>query len=138
MKKILLFLLIIASAVSISSCSDDDDSPDNDSIVGQWHLSQILLNGIPLPLELAPCELQGVLEFKSNGTFTIETFEENELGECVLDEIETGTWVNKGDNVYAITIDGETEEATVTFEGNTFYLTETEDGTTIKIVYKRA
>lgn len=135
MKKIFLLIFILTSPILFNSCSDDDD--DNDAIVGQWELFKIIANGIPFPIEADDCDSKGTLEFNSNGTFTAEYFEENQADECVLDGIDEGTWVNKGNGIYEITIDGQSELIEITFENDTFSITEEDGNVTLEITYKR-
>lgn len=136
MKKLFLLIFILSSPVLFNSCSDDD-SPDKDKIIGQWELFKVIANGITFPIELDDCDSKSTLEFNSNGTFTAEEFEEDLAGECVLDEIEEGTWVNKGNGIYEITVDGESELIEITFENDTFSITEEDGNITFEIVYKR-
>jgi len=134
MKKIFLLVLILTSPILFNSCSDDDD--DKDPIVGQWEIYKMTGNGIPLPIE-DDCDFEGVLDFNSDGTFTVEDYEENNSGQCVLDETNVGSWINEGNSIYKITVDGESELIELTFENDTFSIIETEDNITIEIIYKR-
>jgi len=69
MKKLFLLIFILSSPILFNSCSDDD-SPDKDKIVGQWEVSKIMVNGIPVPIEPDECDYKGVLEFNSNGSYS--------------------------------------------------------------------
>jgi len=134
MKKIFLFVLILTSPILFNSCSDDDDK---DPIVGQWELYKIIANGVTVPIEPDDCDSKGILDFNSDGVFTAEDFEENLAGDCVLEETAVGSWVNEGNNIYEITVDGESELIELTFENDTFSLTEEDGNITIEIIYKR-
>ncbi len=136
MKKIFLLIFILTSPVLFNSCSDDD-SPDKDKIIGQWEVFKIIANGITIPIEADDCDFKGALEFNSNGAFTAEDFEENLAGECFLDNLAEGTWVNKGNGIYEITVDGESELIEITFENDTFSITEEDGNLTLEVIYKR-
>jgi len=137
MKKFFLLVFILTSPILFNSCDSDDD--DNiDPLIGKWEVSKVVVNGITVPAELDDCDYKGTLEFSSNGNFTVEFFEENHLtGECVFDEIEDGTWVNKSSGTYEITVGGKSKLVEFTFEGDTFYLTEQDSNVIIKVFYKR-
>ncbi|MEN8187058.1 MAG: lipocalin family protein [Bacteroidota bacterium] len=105
--------------------------------MGKWKLYQLEIGGVLLPVDNLECEAQGVMEFMSDGIMTAEEFVENTEGECVLDEMIDGTWINKGSNIYEITIDGETSLEEVTFENDTFSFDEEEGDITMRIIFKR-
>jgi hypothetical protein len=121
MKKLLLLCVI---ALTVMACPNDDDPLPENAIVGTWKFLESFENGIQEEIE--PCDIENTLVFEANGNFSAEYYvDDNEDGTCELEETETGTWSNTG-NSYTITIDGEPETDEITFEGNTFFIEETE------------
>ncbi|MHA7055598.1 lipocalin-like domain-containing protein [Aquimarina sp. M1] len=130
MKKLILLLTVSFSILAIS-CSNDDDG-NQDPIIGSWKLSQEFENGELITSD--PCDLEGVVIFSEDGSLRSEFYEENGDGNCELapDGVDTGTWINSGDNVYSFTVDGDTSEEEINFSGNTFSIeySDTFDGQT--------
>ena len=139
MKNLALFLCVLT--LSLSSCGNDDDGNNSsqDSLIGSWELFQTFINGDEVTLDI--CELMQTIIVKSDGTFTVESFEDNGSS-CVSDGISNGIWENLGNNSYKITSDIGTEDedaftATFTFENNTFSIELVEGSDTLKQVFKR-
>lgn len=136
MKKILILVLI---ALTFMACPDDDDTPItiNTSIIGTWKYYKTFENGMEDFLDL--CEKEETLIFSSNGDYSGAYYDEFN-GECQLEDNVAGSWSNT-ENIYNITVDGETESVTIFFENDTFYFEDVDvfDGetTTYKEVYKR-
>ncbi|WP_378180559.1 lipocalin family protein [Aquimarina sp. SS2-1] len=120
MKKILL-LFVATISFCITSCGDDDDDGTvQDPLVGSWQLSQEFENGVEIASD--PCDLEGVLTFRINGTYEGTFFEDDGTGVCVqlVEETETGTWRKTGNNIYTFIVEGDTITDEITFSGNTF------------------
>lgn len=129
MKK-LIVLFVATLSLCITSCGSDDDGVSQDALIGSWQFSQEFENGELITSD--PCDLQDVLTFNADGSFTGRFFEDDGTGTCVELEGVTGTWENGGNNVYSFTSDGETDTETITFSANTFSIeySETFEGTT--------
>ncbi len=72
MKKLSLFVLLIAAI--LASCSSDDDAPSGISeanLIGEWKFTAASENGTPETLD--ECDLQDVYEFKAGGSL-VNTF----------------------------------------------------------------
>ncbi|WP_034060664.1 lipocalin-like domain-containing protein [Lacinutrix jangbogonensis] len=136
MKKILLLAFVV---FTFMACPQDDDMPptDSTSIIGTWKYYKAFENGIEEQLDL--CETEETLIFSSNGDYSGAYYEEFN-GTCELEGNVVGTW-SLTENIYNITVDGQTESETIFFENDTFYFEDIEvfDGetTTYKDVYKR-
>ena len=131
-KKIKRLLLLCVIGLTSMACPNDDveDPTPENPIVGTWVFLEAYENGVLEQSE--PCDLEGDVVFAENGDFSGEYYvDDNADGTCELEEIDSGTWSNT-ENLYTITIDGQSETKEVTFEGNTFYFeeTDTEDGIT--------
>ncbi len=88
MKNITLSFLLIISLVTLSSCGGDDDSNDNTSngnlLIGTWDLIEYTSNGQSY-FDPDDCLDQEVFIFSSSD-LTIQNFEEDNNGNCVLEE----------------------------------------------------
>ena len=120
MKKLILLFTVFTFVVT--SCSSDDSKPseDQDPLIGVWVYYKYISNGVEQTLD--ECEKQIKLTVNVNGTFIDNLFVDVD-GVCVDDGGE-GIWKSLGNNMYSFTYyvgteDEETEEETLTFEGNT-------------------
>lgn len=110
MKKfIYLFILII----TLNSCESEDDS-SSDPIVGTWQLTSIIENGEEIATD---CEKENTVTFSSNATFTIIDSYDNGNNSCSTDTA-TGSWKNKGNSNYSVTIFEKERETKVNFSKN--------------------
>ncbi|WP_298237369.1 lipocalin family protein [uncultured Algibacter sp.] len=131
MRKLILLFSILT--LVLTSCSSDDSSSSQDLIVGTWTYYKAFTNGIEEVL--SDCEKQETFVFSSNGVIDYTYYEEDGLGNCLLEESISGSWINEGNNVYTLTFAGESSSETLTFENNTFYYEETSGTDVYKEVY---
>ena len=134
MKKILL--LFVASSFIFTSCNSSDDSPIQDVLIGKWKIVQEFENDQEIELD---CTSEGILEFKSNLTYTDEGFDEDANGNCTLEESLNGFWLKNPNGSYTLTSsDGSSNTANLVFEDdNTFIFTGVDGDLIYKTVYKR-
>jgi len=119
-------LLFIPIALLFFACpSDDDMPPAQDQIIGTWKFFKEFEDGVEVQLDV--CETLQTLSFLADGAFTGLDYDEDIMGECVLDETSNGTWENAGNGAYSITTQFGTDTQQLTFEGNTFYVEEIDD-----------
>lgn len=135
MKKFFLLVFILTSPILFNSCDSDDDNID--PLIGQWQMFKTIENGITVPIEPDDCDFKGIIEFKAGGVYTAEDYEEILSGDCFLEVTVEGTWVNNGNNIYKIIVEGESEPMEVTFEGDTFFTTEQDGNITYQDFFKR-
>ncbi len=115
MKKLSLFILIIATV--FASCGSDDDATqpetgevnDETLIVGKWEVTSIVIDGEAL--EADDCELNSTLEIKADKTYEEQTYGGFSGGPCSPDPLISGTWelsgktfTQKGDTSFSSTI----------------------------------
>ncbi len=121
--------LLLIGFLSVS-CNNDDDSSDNnvDIIVGKWKISDAWVDGESVYAQLlmvAYCPLQNEYNFMNDYSLRIDTFEEGISPQnCVVGTPETGTW-SKQNNVYTVTLSGETSSSTADFQNNNTFTTQT-------------
>ena len=104
----------------IFSCSDDDsdnnEAAPQESLIGTWTLSQEFDGGEEI--ELQACNDMFTLTFDSE-TRTQTDFFENDLGECVLDEILMDTYSATEDMITLfltdLTVQDDNDDREVTF-----------------------
>jgi len=132
-KKVTFLITIVVSSLTFNSCSSSDDSPQQDQLIGKWKLFQVFEDAVQIILD--DCDdLEGTLEFKSDGTLTSEDYRET-TGGCVLNDTLNGTWVRNANNSYTFVFDGSTDTVEVIFENNTFSITILDGTVVIKTVY---
>ena len=121
MKKVFLIIKLVVILSIIISCSSDDDS-QSDPLVGTWKLIEFTSNGRTTILE--GCVTETTYEFKENGTFLIQVYNENIDNNCVIIDTSNGEWNNKNGNIYEFKADSSDTftEAEVVFTGDTFIL----------------
>jgi len=122
--------LILLFVITFMACPNDDDTPPpaQDPLIGTWKYTAFIENGVSQTLE--PCEEEDTLIFTAEENYTATLYDINPQDECVVVLELAGTWANIGDSNYAITQAGETETLPIVFDGNTFYLEETDNGGT--------
>jgi len=138
MKKVIYFFALVVTTLAFTSCNTDD-SPEQDQLIGKWKLIQEFENNIEYQLE---CDDLLLLDFKSDGAYTVQYFDFDNTQTCVLGAIEEeGTWTSNGSNSYTLTFsDGPTtidETITITFENNTFTVIFVDGSDTYKSTYQR-
>lgn len=135
MKKV-LFVFVLALSISFVSCSSDDDaSPAGaDSVVGTWEIyevySQFEFEGfgtVEETISTETCTPTPVVSFGAEGSLNLTDFElefdfdDNE--ECFIDGELQGTWEDLGEGTFRLSIDGDTEEASIRTSGNRIFIT---------------
>lgn len=126
MKKILILTIAIFSLISCSS-EEGDGTNSSDPIIGTW--SAFSINGT----ELSACLKKSTLIFSENGNLSISSYYVNSNGDC-LSENSSGTWTNKGNNIYSVTLENDgPSQSKVTFSDNNNTMTVADENT----VYKR-
>lgn len=136
MKKTILVLAFLVSAITFTSCSKDDPL---DPLVGKWSLYEEYSNG--QKITLGECQTKGVINFTADGNFKNEYYSSDGNGGCTLRSTYKGTWSNSGDSFYIFksadntetTESSEEEKTKISFSGDTFSVGETANRT----VYKR-
>ena len=134
MKK--LILLFSVAAFLFTSCnSDDDSSSSQDPLIGTWTYYKTFTNGNEEVLSV--CEKQEMFTFNSNGSVDYEYYEEDALGNCLLEEDISGTWTNESNSMYALDFGDGPSTQTLSFENNTFYYDDIDGSDTYREVYIR-
>lgn len=125
MKNVFALMFAFVMGLGMISCSSDDDngSGPNYSVVGKWEITNYTVGGTPVE----DCSIEGMRQFKPDGTLIQEHFEENESGVCVESENSPliGTYTKSGDNL-STTIAGTTKSYDLEFISESkFMITET-------------
>lgn len=95
MKKIFLFLLLLALA-PLNSCSDDDEQPDR--IIGNWILEEV---NPATAFDPSACPNNSTVQIDGDYTLTANFyFDQNN---CVLSSGE-GTWERTGNSTYTLVL----------------------------------
>lgn len=121
MKKLILFVGVLITALTLNSCSNDGDNDFHyldkvDNIVGKWSLRQLLIDNIDQQID--ECQKKMTIEVSDNGTFFGKGFRYNDVqSECVYYNIFYGFWHNVGNSNYVIT-GLKTQNVIITFEDN--------------------
>jgi hypothetical protein len=106
MKKLNLLLGILIGLTILSCSSDDDDLKD--TIIGTWkplRFVEVYTNAGETVYEHTICYQQSRMTFSSKGKVNSITFEENNNGECQIDDSDdytSGTWEKTSNNQYLI------------------------------------
>ncbi len=105
MKKAILLTTVILSTLFISCGSDDDGGPQ-DPIVGKWQI-EARFDG-DTEVNISDCEKQDTFDIKADGTYTsVDNLEPNSGTACTEIQV-SGTWENKGNDIYNFTVEGNT------------------------------
>ncbi len=124
--------------LAFTSCNEDD-SLQQDKIIGKWKKTKVVENNI----EQEPnCSYQGILEYKSDGTFLSERYYDTNpdvtITECSLFSTTPGEWVSNGNNSYTSIVDGVSSDIELVFEdNNTHVFTFESNGFVAVLTYKR-
>ncbi len=116
MKKI---LFLFALSVVLSCSSDDGDSTP--LIVGTWKpVSSIQENSNDNSTRnrLTACEVNTRIIFNANKTIGGVNYYGNDLNDCDSDQITNISWSFNGNKLKYIYVNGEADEATITFSNN--------------------
>ncbi|GAA4273796.1 lipocalin family protein [Aquimarina gracilis] len=120
MKKLSVFILLIAA--TFTSCSSDDDAPgiSEANLIGTWQWTAAAENGTPETLD--ECDLQDTYEFRTDGTLVSIFYNST---------VTNGQTICNGPNTdeFKWSLSGET--LTFTFDGGTVTETETATITTL-------
>ena len=124
MKKVFALMLVSSLGFGLVSCSSDDDgdSGPNYSVVGKWEITNYTVGGTAVE----DCSVEGMRQFKPDGTLIQEEFAEDENGVCTETENSPliGTYTKSGDNL-STTMSGITKNYDLEFiNENKFTLTE--------------
>ncbi|MCD4834941.1 MAG: hypothetical protein K8R31_14175 [Bacteroidales bacterium] len=125
-----LFLVMISMSLLITTGCEEDDIVDE--MVGTWvlHEGELTVQGATVTLTPSEMEINISVIFTANAfTATI-----TETGESP--DIETGTWVRTSSTTIVITAPGE-DPVTLIKEGEYYTQTETEDGMTMKMKFRK-
>lgn len=98
MKKVIFLMLAMTMSLGFISCSSDDDNNEpNYSVVGRWEVTSYTVNGVAIE----ECELNGVRQFRTDGSYLQDEFEEDENGNCTetVDSPAIGTYSKSGNNL---------------------------------------
>lgn len=136
MKKV--FVLMLISSLGFIACNSDDDGDTglNYSVAGKWNITQYTINGE----SFEDCALNGVRQFKTDGTYLQDEYIENETtGNCeeTLDSPLIGTW-NKSNNSLSTSVDGMNKVYELEFINESkFVLTETYNNVDFVYTYSK-
>ncbi len=125
MKKVFAMMLALTVGLGMISCSSDDDNGGgpNYTVVGKWEITNYTVGGT----SVEDCSIEGMRQFKPDGTLIQEQFEEDENGVCVETENSPliGTYTKSGNNL-STTINGTTKNYDLEFINESkFKITET-------------
>ncbi|MEE4000422.1 lipocalin family protein [Tenacibaculum sp. FZY0031] len=129
-------LILTIAMFSLLACSSDDEN-NLDPIVGTWYFFSD--SGV----EVDECNKRSTILFNDNGTFSSTNYgNQDDPNNCVIENKDSGTWINNSNNKYQITdIKTNTKQIyTITFSdnGNSFMSETNGFGDTINIqVFKR-
>ena len=115
--------LILLSTLLIFACSSDDSNDNNNqnSIIGNWQLSCICEDGLPVEgNSLTVCELQSNMTFLESNTGNYELYDEDGFeGDCIMESIDL-TWNQESSISYSITAYGDEPGSSLgIIDGNT-------------------
>lgn len=124
MKKVFAMMLALTIGLGVVSCSSDDDNGGGPSysVVGKWEITNYTVGGT----SVEDCSIEGMRQFKPDGTLLQEEFEVDENGECIETENSPliGTYTKSGDDL-STTMNGMTKNYDLDFISETkFTLTE--------------
>ncbi len=106
-------LFVSVLFLSILFSCNKDETVDVDPIVGKWQLEASFYNGSSEFLD--DCDKQSELVINADGTFSGVYMENNDMGECEIDDQTTGTWENIDSDHYRVITPGESIIQNVTF-----------------------
>lgn len=115
-----LFLLLISSALFVTSCDEDDDD-DKDPIIGTWVLFELeTVEGTMNAADLLAEEISMTVTFTEDEYYAV-----GNMGGDLVDE--TGTWERENSTTVIIYHPGEDGSSTLTKEGE-YYVVEMDTG----------
>lgn len=118
-----LFLALISMSLFITSCDDDDQDP----MVGTWKLDKVTMNGDEM--DLATLGMSVTVTFKNDGTYSGT----GNFGDGT--ESISGTW--ERENSTTVYVYEGTERMILKKDGEYYVMTDTEDGYTMKMFFKK-
>ncbi len=91
MKKYLIYLLVLLSIFTFTSCGDDEPSGGNGDLIGTWQEDDEFTNVFN---DVFDYDTYHFIQFRKDGTYIeIDVFDEV--------EVMKGTWTRKGDKILA-------------------------------------
>ena len=134
MKKVWIFMVLLASSQVFVNCGNDDDGPapppeEFTRLLGVWEVDQVLVQG-ESPVFDPECGDQLRLEFKDDGSFTRTSFSGEDSDACQTVGTLNGEWKSTGGNTYQLELVGsEPIAVTYTFVDNDSKFTFNESAT---------
>ena len=112
MKKFMVCTLLLG-VFAITACDNDDDTGGQDPFIGTWYISEYVSDGVSRSPNF--CEIKSKYVVEGNKFTLFEYLSTN--GSDSVDDGSSGTWVNKGNNIYEFDYgDGDTDEVLLLFE----------------------
>lgn len=128
-----LILLLVAGLFSFASCSSDDDASPEHTVSGTWALVEVQPEGFFDP---NACPDNPTVTFNTDNT-TDSVFYDPD-NDCAADPSK-GTWEDKGNNVYVVTIPnfGPTEGTVEFVNSNRFTFSTTIQGFPATLTFEK-
>jgi len=130
MRKILTYVFVLLSIITITACSsDDDNNSNNDLLIGDWNIVELgytyqigTENEQEVTYDTTLCSYNPIAEFNSSGSAKMSSISingnENEILVCEYLGEFNGNWEKLNNNNYSITFNGETLNVEVVFSNN--------------------
>ncbi len=134
MKTTIILFLAVCINVSFLSCtsnSSDDETLEN-PLIGKWQIYKYSEGEEPVTNE---CEMKSVIEFTSDNIFKNDNYV-HVSDDCILSK-KQGTWVDKGNNVLEIVIEGKAREGKYYFENGNLKMGSSSQEVEMYTIYKR-
>jgi hypothetical protein len=130
--RVLFFAVISMTLLINTGCEKDEDL---DEILGTWvlHEGEMTSDGVTVTLTPAAMGLSIDVTFEDDFTYNANYTETG-----YTPETESGIWVRTNSTSVTITATTNTEgPTTLTKDGNYYVVTDTEDGMTVKMKFKK-
>ena len=115
--------LLLLSALLIFACSSDDSTSDDNnqnSIIGNWQLTCICEDGLPVEgVGLTPCDSQSNVTFLESNTGNYELYNNDGFeGDCIMESIDL-TWSQESSSNYYIALESDSDSSLGVIDGDT-------------------
>lgn len=130
-----LVIVGILAMMAVGGCKKDKDKSRKEMIQDNtWMPNKSYLNGVEIPSE--PCDMDDIINFKSDGNFTIDN------GPTKCDPLDAqsiiGTWALINDNTLSLTSGAHLVTYTILAVSNdAIDMQMVEQGDTYRVMYKR-
>ncbi|WP_033957231.1 lipocalin family protein [Psychroserpens jangbogonensis] len=108
------FIFLMISVLLVVSCGSDDDSSENETrIEGNWIISELTYDGVPV--QWGECGHLENMTFLNDNTFVWQLYGINSSYECIpITPPATGTWENIDNTTAELTDDDRVFQVTFT------------------------